>query len=369
MSILDFLKRKKSYQEQPKESFEMPVEIKTETTFHNDVVPVEKRMQSAFPSRQGLYPHEILLLDYADSYYTDGNNYQGFWWYKYGIKDVDACLRSLLDRGFLKVGDLESAIALEKLSVLKEELKKHGLKVSGKKEELVNRLLTEIPEAELNLRFSRRKYQLTELGEQALREESYVPYIHRRRIDDLDIWSLNRLMYEPPAMSYRDKIWGYLNKKCLEYSASRKYGFYRCCRYDMAEFLIEEKRYENALGMLAEVVFFDLSGLGNEFNMQFLNIYANSFFPYEESSATIAPGVISLIIKCKTELNLSDEELKATMLERIKIIGVPFHLFTPEECVEIALMSIDGNKEALNQIYDKARRRFDKNYPGIRRRI
>ena len=44
-----------------------------------EIVPVEKRIMKAVPSKQGLYPHEVLMLDYASSIYTDQNSFQGFW--------------------------------------------------------------------------------------------------------------------------------------------------------------------------------------------------------------------------------------------------------------------------------------------------
>lgn len=332
----------------------------------DEIIPAEKRMQNAIASKHGLYPHEVLILDYARAYYTEGNSYPGFWWYRYGVRDVDKCLRSLLDRGFLKVGDLKSAIALENATVLKEELKKHGLKVSGKKDELVQRLISEVSDEELNFRFPKRTYQLTELGKQALEEEGYVPYIHRHALEDLDIWSLNRIIHEPPYMPYRDKIWGYLNKRSMEHFAARNFGLYRNCRYHMSTFLMEENKIKDALGMLSEVVFYDLSGLGNGYDPQFLDIYAQNFFPYKDSTVTMAPGITSAVIHCQKELNLSDEELKATMLDRINRLSAPFHLFTPEECVDIVLMESREDTEALTKIYAKAKRRFKQKFPGIK---
>lgn len=332
----------------------------------DEIIPAEKRMQNAIASKHGLYPHEALILDYARAYYTEGNSYPGFWWYRYGVRDVDKCLRSLLDRGFLKVGDLKSAIALENATVLKEELKKHGLKVSGKKDELVQRLISEVSDEELNFRFPKRTYQLTELGKQALEEEGYVPYIHRHALEDLDIWSLNRIIHEPPYMPYRDKIWGYRNKRSMEHFAARNFGLYRNCRYHMSTFLMEENKIKDALGMLSEVVFYDLSGLGNGYDPQFLDIYAQNFFPYKDSTVTMAPGITSAVIHCQKELNLSDEELKATMLDRINRLSAPFHLFTPEECVDIVLMESREDTEALTKIYAKAKRRFKQKFPGIK---
>ncbi len=384
MSFLDFFKRKpKSVQskksflqnkvmtgdvKQPKANISSFIKVTTEIipSEAEEIVPAEKRMQNAIASKHGLYPHEVLVLDYASSYYTEGNSFQGFWWYRYGVRDVDKYLRSLLDRGFLKVGDLQSAIEKENATVIKDELKKHGLKVSGRKAELVKRLMAEVSHEELNSRFSKRTYQLTELGKQVLEEEGYVSYIHRHTLEDLDIWSLNRIIHEPPYMPYRDKIWGYLNKRSMEHFAARDFGLYRNCRHHMSTFLMEEKKIEDALGMLSEVVFYDLSGLGNGYDPQFLDIYAQNFFPYKNSIVTMAPGITSVVIHCQKELNLSDEELKATMLERMNRLSAPLHLFTPEECVDIVLMESREDTEALTKIYAKAKRRFKQRFPGIK---
>lgn len=126
----------------------------------DEVIPVETRVRTAIKSKSGLYPHEVLILDYAQTFYTDQTSFQGFWWYKYGIRNVEDCLKSLYDRGFLKTGSLQTAIEKENGSALKEVLKTFGLKVSGKKGELVQRLLNEVPHDELNKRFAKRTYEL-----------------------------------------------------------------------------------------------------------------------------------------------------------------------------------------------------------------
>lgn len=128
---------------QPKSNISPFIKVTTEIipSPAEEIVPAEKRIHNATASKHGLYPHEVLVLDYASSYYTEGNSFQGFWWYRYGVRDVDKYLHSLLNRGFLKVGDLQNAIEKENATVIKDELKKHGLKVSGKKDELVQRLI------------------------------------------------------------------------------------------------------------------------------------------------------------------------------------------------------------------------------------
>jgi len=381
MSIFDFFKKKRPVESKPiVRSFpDIPLKFaKTNATpvitvsseiirsEADDVVPATVRVKTAIPSKHGLYPHEILMLDYAASFYTEDNNFQGFWWYRYGVRSVMEGLRSLLERSFLQIGDLQSAVEKENATVLKEELKKRGLKTTGKKADLVKRLLEEASDEELNLRFTRRTYQLTELGKQALAEESYVPYIHRHQHEDLDIWSLNKIVHTPPQMSYRDKIWGYLNKRSMEHISARNFGLYRNCRYHMHLFLMEEKHRKDALAMLTEVVYYDLSGLGNGYNPQYLHITAEFFFPYTKSIAKTAPGIISAIMKCQEEIGLTDEELRETLLNRISTLSAPLHLFTPEECVDIIFMEVRQDEDALNKIYAKAERRFKQKQANVK---
>ena len=111
------------------------------------------------------------------------------------------------------------------------------------------------------------------------------------------------------------EIWGYLNKRSMEHIAAKNYGLYRNCRYHMHLFLNEERRFADALGMLAEVVFYDLSGLNNGYNPQYLYIFADHFFPYKDSTVITAPGIIGAIMQCQDNLKLSDEEVKAFMIE------------------------------------------------------
>ena len=340
--------------------------LPTQSKIDEQVVPAEVRIKSAVANKQGLFPHEILVLDYAHTFYVSGNSFQGFWWYKYGLRDVQSVLSSLVQRNFLEIGDLRSALNKQTAVTIKETLKEHGLKQTGKKDELVQRALDEVSETELNQLFPLRTYILTDSGELALEEGAYVSYIHRHEVEDLDIWSLNQLVYTLPLMSYRDKIWSYLNQRGTNHFSERNFGLYRNCRLNMAQFLKEEKKTKDALAMLAEVVFYDLSGATNNYDPQFLEIYANGFFPYENSIATIAVGVISAIVDCQKELGYSDEELQTVLIERMSKLSTPLQLFSVEDCAKIIFLERDQNTETLKSIYAQAKRTFKQKYPRIK---
>ncbi|MBN2259265.1 MAG: SAP domain-containing protein [Clostridiales bacterium] len=376
MGLFDFLKKRNKQNNEPSKSngkknlgIGSLINVKTEiinTPSEPDVIPVEKIIKGMKPNDVGLYPHEILLLSYAPKYYLEGNSYPGFWWYQYGVKDVDKCLISLRDRGFLQIGSLRSAIEKETAAVLKDVLKDNGLKVSGKKAELVQRLMDEVSEEKLNTIFTKRTYNLTDAGNEILKKEDYIPYIHRHGIEDLNIWSLSeKVKNRKPGLSFRDVIWGYLNERGMIHIKDGNFGLYRNCRFSMSEFVKEEGKLDNAFALLAEVIRYDLSGLSNGFSMQFMEIYADGYFPYKNSIVTMAPGITSRVVDYQEKKGLSDDELKNKLLEEMNRIQLPFSLFTAEECADIVLMEIHKDEEGLEKLYNKAKRRFKKEY-GIK---
>jgi len=376
VGLFDFLKKrnkqnKHNSKSKNKKEFDVSslISIKTEiinTPSELDVVPVEKIIKGMKPNDVGLYPHEILLLSYAPKYYVEDNSYPGFWWYKYGVKDVDKCLKSLKNRGFLQVGSLKSAVEKETAAVLKNALRENNLKVSGKKAELVQRLLDEVPEEKLNTIFIKYTYELTDAGEEVLKAEEHIPYIHRHGIEDLDIWSLSeKVKNKKPGFSFRDVIWGYLNERSMIHIKNGNFGLYRNCRFSMSEFVKEEGKLYNAFSLLSEVIRYDLSGLSNGFSMQFMDIYADGYFQYKNSIVTMAPGITSRVVDYQEKKGLSDEDLKKKLYEEMSKIKLPFSVFTDDECVEIVLMEIQKDEEDLEKLYNKAKRRFKKEY-GIK---
>ena len=48
-----------------------------------DIIPLSVLLKKAVPTKRGLYPHEILMLDYAHTYSTHSphQHFQGFWYY------------------------------------------------------------------------------------------------------------------------------------------------------------------------------------------------------------------------------------------------------------------------------------------------
>ncbi len=164
------------------------------------VVPFEHRKKTAVPSRNGLYPAEILLLSYCSKYPNPTKGYPGFWWFEYGVRDVGGALRSLESRGFLRWSTAAESLNELKIPELKAALSALGAPVTGKKAELIQRLQG-ATEEQLSPFIPQRRYALTPLGRQELDENEYVLYMHRlpgKTIEvshggpSFNLWTVNR---------------------------------------------------------------------------------------------------------------------------------------------------------------------------------
>ena len=330
------------------------------------ITPLNILLKKAVPTRRGLYPHEILMLDYAHTFSTDVKNqdFQKFWYYEYSTKNPKAVLKSLEDRNFICPGDLQSAIQHLPILEIKQELKSIEQKVSGKKAALVTRLLDNVDLDKLNQKFSARFYALTETGQQELSENQYVSYLHRHRY--MSVWEMNRrLSNNTQHLSYRDLIWQFFNEESTRHFKEGDMGLYRNTRLNMYQFLMEGQRYEPAFKLLCEVMAYDLSGMGNnefndvgeDFRLQLLLDYQ---FPYEKSLATLPPAIKQWLSNLQGYLDLSDEELYQHLLQQFKSIRLYHRLFTNAECVDKVMAELSGDTSVLEKIYYNAENRIKK---------
>lgn len=175
------------------------------TPFEKRVVSFEERKRTAIPSRTGLYPAEVLLLEYCSygTYPGPKNGYPGFWWFEYGIRDVGSALKSLEDRGYIVFATAKDSLNNFTIPQLKKLLSAKDLPTSGKKADLVMRVADAFSEAELLATGIQIKYVLTELGQRELTENEYVPYMHKahnKTTEDarfgmtFNVWSINKLL-------------------------------------------------------------------------------------------------------------------------------------------------------------------------------
>lgn len=327
------------------------------------IIPLGVLLKKATLSKQGLYPHEILMLDYAPHFKRSKNSFQSFWYWQYSVTKPQAVLDSLFERGFIKVGNLRSALARLTIPEIKQELKQFNQKVTGNKSVLIDRLIEFGELTVLNKKYSERYYELTSKGEQELKDNQYVSYLHRNKY--MTIWKMNEKIAKT-HYPYRDILWGYFNERSLVHFKKSDFGLYTNVRLNMYRFLMEERKHSMAFQMLCEVISFDLSGLQNNDNIlcdmkksntELYGLISEHFFPYEESILKIPPAVSSWFAEMQIILGLDDSDYREATLKELQKVRLPRRIFTNEESVDILMSEIHNDKDTLRSIYKKAEQR------------
>lgn len=341
-------------------------ENESETPVSQEVPSLESRLKIAVPSNQGLFPHEILMLNYAHTYKTSDNKFQGFWYYQYSVTDPQSILSSLHERGFIVVGNIRSTLEQLKVTELKEALQASGAKSTGKKAELIDRLMDVGNLQTLEEKYPNRYFALTEKSQREINDNEYVMYLHRTKY--MSIWDMNYLLYNDNLshLGYRDILWREFNVQSDKHFKAGDFGLYRNTRLDMYQFLMEENKYKAAFNMLCEVVAYDLSGLGNSerldtnptFNRFILEQTIKNGFPYSNSLFTIPPAVIAWMSELKELLKLSDVNFRAMLLENFEKISLYRRIFTNEECVDVVMNEIGNHPRKQAALYKQVEERL-----------
>ena len=290
------------------------------------------------------------MLDYASSYKTSGNSFHNFWKWNYSVLDPQSVLDSLFERGFICRGDATSALKRFVVADLKVLLAQKSAKTTGKKDELISRILETYSREELEVTIPDRNYVLTELGQQELKENEYVPYLHRHHY--MSVWEMNIMLHtnNPSHLRYRDIIWRELNKQSGEHFQNFDFGLYRNTRLSMHDFLVEEKKFKTALHLLCEVISFDLSGLGNgdkpipnndvfrqvKYESRMVNLLTTE----DKKEVTVPPGIIGYFERLYKEIGMTPDEFIKYTYEQFAEIHIHDRVFTESECANIILSEI-----------------------------
>lgn len=187
------------------------------TMMAQKVITFEERKKTSFPSRNGLYVAEILLLEYCreGNYPKPSSGYPGFWWFAYGIRDVGHTLEAVQQKGFLKWGTKKELLKSLKVNELKEIAFSFNIKTTQSKQNLIKDIENNIKEEDLPDKYFSKKYVLTELGEKELKENEYVIYMHKHKYKtredsprDLSftVWDINTILADKDKSKWKEYV-------------------------------------------------------------------------------------------------------------------------------------------------------------------
>lgn len=293
---------------------------------------IKKTIEKSYPSRNGLKIPEIMVLDYAETFTTATKDIHNFWYYDFGfeIEDIHNTLDILMKKELIQIAPVKEMIKKFTIPKIKEILKELGLKQSGKKAELLDRLFENTSDEYLESKVTEKSFMLTDAGKQELKENDYVLYFHRRNYVyciNFTVWKMNKLLHDNPDKNYREIMWEEFQKKySIEYHDIRINGYkkYTDVCNDMCIFLLESYgNAETALKYFAEDVYYKVNydipkqyslcmGLDKS-DLNQLKIY--DFIYIDEK----------IFNKIKDELDISDDEF----CRRLDDIFSGFHIEKP----------------------------------------
>lgn len=121
-----------------------------------------------------------LLLSYHSRGYEIGEGYGTCFMYECKITNPERLDRWLLNNDFLRKPTTEETLARYKVPELKVFLSKKGMKVSGRKAELIERLISTLSESDIEiLSKSDKRYFLSEKGVDSYQENIDLCELHR----------------------------------------------------------------------------------------------------------------------------------------------------------------------------------------------
>jgi hypothetical protein len=274
-----------------------------------------------------LSPYEILFLDYINGKSIKSPNIAGYWAHEYNL-NCQFVIKKLINNGYLAESDYKFNMTKCKLSDLKNYLKDKGLKVTGKKEELIARIINESPEEDSIAYFNNSLFQCTEKAIDILTNNQHIVYSHWHRNEiRISIMDAENFKKENPSLNHYQLFLEILTKRLHEYEQSKSWELYRNDILGMSIVYGDMKDHAKELELLLEVCYRDLSGLSNSGTVS-------------EKMSFLAPGVIARIVATKKELAINEQAFWELFIDTVSKISLENSLYTAEHCYNLLTKKI-----------------------------
>lgn len=119
-------------------------------------------------NEDGLLPGDIVLLwRIGFNNFTNETHIPDYFEYRYGI-NTEESIELLLKKQLIEISSVVDSLDLISSPIIKRILKDNDLKVGGKKQELVDRLIESVSVENIEKEISTRRYRITETGKDIL---------------------------------------------------------------------------------------------------------------------------------------------------------------------------------------------------------
>ncbi|MGO5052987.1 SAP domain-containing protein [Lachnospiraceae bacterium LCP25S3_G4] len=308
-----------------------------------------ERSELEIPPLQGNYAKTVFFWAFRKpSPIRRNGEYASYFLYECGIRDCVDYHKKLISEGYFVEATPNEKLDALKVPELKEILVALSKPVSGKKAELIDRII-ENAESDLIEKYCPdRLYVLSAEGQKFLDEHEAYAELHKHS------WGITWMEYDScakPGEAYINVVWRIINDRLKTADLQEQRNLY----LSLHQILREKGNMSDALEMLLKVFYLDFSGIEGE----------NCYHLYREGILTkkrlkedfqicilLAPGNIKSLSKCK---DFYDSE----MIDQLYTWQLPMNICSKELFKEIIESGINDcfEEELVNT---KLRRSFNR---------
>lgn len=180
---------------------------------YDEIIPyIEDGDFGNHESIRGVSPKDAFILQEAPKFAIDKADYSVRVRYEYGVSDPVMVLKKLKDLGLIRPGKKIECMANATVPLLKEIAKKNGLKVSGKKSDLIDRIVANVPENVIEDEEIPVFWKYTDDGIEELKSHRYLDYFQKDyQMNELmalgiNVNTLNEAQYNDPDIDFEQLV-------------------------------------------------------------------------------------------------------------------------------------------------------------------
>jgi hypothetical protein len=255
---------------------------------------------------------EVLFLKYIVNKPADFSYLPGYWTYTYNL-NYQAVLKKLFRGGYVDFAPIEYVLKKQSLATLKDLLKQNNLPLKGKKDELVERILSNIAEDQIKESISAKYIVPAGKYDKIEKLADILHYFQNAKLnigidEATKTWENHRDAneYEIALMILQDR----------EHSAilEKNISHYRDCLLGQTYVFRGLKQYSDEFRCHLIVCYIDMCGYGNTGVVR-------------KEMCFFAPYFIRGIAHCMKHLDLSYDDIRKQFIEAAKATKIPSKYF------------------------------------------
>ncbi|MFW6016918.1 MAG: SAP domain-containing protein [bacterium] len=280
-------------------------------------------------------PVEVIFLERTEGSKV-GSSFPKYYKYRYD-KNPKKLLEKALRKNYLTESDYEFNMYQATNAELKDVLRKYDLKVSGVKNELVDRLLSNVDEKDLKSIFTDSYYKLTDSGKEIINSNEHLIYYHKnQKLYGISLEDYNKAFKENEDLNKYEVALEIIENNALKNRAEGDWGLYRNSFLSMADVYIDMDNNEKALECLLKVCHIDLSGLSNN----------NGYTP---SIIILAPGILRKVNNVISNLDYTESDLEDLYFPLAEKLDLPKERYSKEQSFEYIIEAMNVGVDEVNE--------------------